>query len=83
MSGEAGCKVAGPEPNNKKPDEPKPVEVGLSAKARIIGAMRCGRIQWMKANLAVSKATKVTTIAGSGRRISTPVVTPSAKAKAA
>jgi hypothetical protein len=61
---------------------PKPMEFAFSAPFNTLGDMKFGRIQWLADSLTATKTTSVVAMAGSVRRMSTPV-TPSAKAKAA
>ena len=55
----------------------------VSAAVVRTGGIRCGRTHWASASRAATKTTSVLAMAGSVRRMSTPAVTPSAKAKAA
>ena len=59
---------------------PLPVASGMAVRT---GDIRCGRTQVASASRAATKTTSVLAMAGSVRRMSTPAVTPSAKAKAA
>ena len=68
---------------DRPPHMPRLTSLDVSAKLVWAGARRCGRTQKVTTSRAAMKATRVVTMAGWMRRMSTPAVTPSAKAKRA